>query len=150
MILTRSVELVRKLPSQIRGLPALRCQNARCFDHLISCFFNTPSYFQHFSLLYFSTFFHWIPAFLKPPFSLKKYCVPALNTRKAEGNCLIRTHISTVFQHGACVSKCCIPALPAPLSSNPSPLKNVRCYCILAWTPRKNTNLVAGLMPGTV
>ena len=53
---------------------------------------------------------------------------------------LICTHISIVFQRGACVSKPCIPALPASLSANPSPLKNVRCYCILAWMPRKSAN----------
>ena len=77
-------------------------------------------------------FFHWIPAFLQPLFSLKPYCVPAPNTRKAEGFGLICTHILTWFQHGACVSTSCIPALTASLLRYPSPLKNVRRYCILA------------------
>ena len=114
--------------------------------------FNTPSYFQHFFLQYFSIFFHWISTFLRALFSLKKYCVPALNTHKAEGNGPIRAHISTVFQHGACVSKPCIPALNASLSSNPSDPKNVHFYCILAWMPRKsaNTSIVFSIFSHTL
>ena len=38
-------------------LPALRCQNARSFDHLFSGIFNTPSYFQHLFLPCASTLF---------------------------------------------------------------------------------------------
>ena len=102
-------------------------------------FFQHSQLFSTFFLQYFSIFFHWIPVFPRALFSLKKYCVPALNMHKAEGNCLIRTHISTVFQRGACVSKPCIPALPAPLSSNPSPLKNVRCYCVPAFSTNNLT-----------
>ena len=79
-----------------------------------------------------------VRALLPVTFSLKKYRVPALNTRKVEGTGLICTHIPTWFQHGACVSTSCIPALTASFSRYPSPLKNVRRYCILALMPRKS------------
>ena len=95
--------------------------------------FQHSQLFSTFFFTVFQYFFHWIPAFLQALFSLNSYCVPALNTKKEEGLELICTHISIVFQRGACVSKPCIPALPAPLSSNPSPLKNVRCYCVPAF-----------------
>ena len=114
-------------------------RKTRCFQHrgvktrgvLTTCFpdlSTLPAIFNTFFYsisAYFFTEFHARAAC----FSLKKYCVPALNTHKAEGNASIRAHISTVFQHGACVSKPCIPALPASLSSNPSPPKNAHGMC---------------------
>ena len=83
---------------------------------------------------------------------LKKYCVPARNTHKVEGKKLICTHIFTWFQRGACVSKPCIPALNASLSSNPSDPKNIHFYCILAWMPRKsaNTSIVFSIFSHTL
>ena len=99
--------------------------------------------FSTFFLTEIQYFFHWnfvpvIPLFsVKKP--VKKYCVPARNTREVEGKKLICTHIFTWFQRDACVSKPCIPALNASLSSNPSDPKNVHFYCILAWMPRKST-----------
>ena len=118
-------------------------RKTRCFQHrgvktrgvLTTWFlvFSTlPAIFNTFFYCIPVRFFHWIPAFLQPLFSLKPYCVPAPNTHKVEGIGLICTHILTWFQHGACVSTSCIPAPPASFSRYPSPLKNVRRYCILA------------------
>ena len=68
----------------------------------------------------FNTFFYSIPVLFfiefqarNQRFSLKNYCVPALNTTKVEGLGLICTYISIVFQRGACVPELCIPALNA-------------------------------------
>ena len=126
-------------------------RKTRCFQHrgvktrgvLTTWFlvFSTlPAIFNTFLYCIPVRFFHWIPAFLQPLFSLKPYCVPAPNTRKAEGIGLICTHILTWFQHGACVSTSCIPALTASLLRYHSPLKNVRRYCILVFSPRKSAN----------
>ena len=125
-------------------------RKTRCFQHrgvktrgvLTTWFlvFSTlPAIFNTFLYCIPVRLFFWIPALLKHQFSLKPCCVPAPNTRKAEGLELICTHILTWFQHGACVSTSCIPAPPASFSRYPSSLKNVRRYCILAWMPRKST-----------
>ena len=125
-------------------------RKTRCFQHrgvktrgvLTTCFpdlSTLPAIFNIFFLLKSSTFFTEISCPWYPCFLLKKYCVPARNTREVEGKKLICTHIVTWFQRDACVSKLCIPALNASLSSNPSDPKNVHFYCILAWMPRKST-----------
>ena len=91
-------------------------RKTRCFQHrgvktrgvLTTWFlvFSTlPAIFNTFLYCIPVRFFHWIPAFLQPLFSLKPYCVPAPNTHKAEGFGLICTHILTWFQHGACPEK---------------------------------------------
>ena len=119
-------------------------RKTRCFQHWgVKTLGVLTTWFLVFSTLpaIFNTFFYCIPvqlfteipALLRPPFSLKPYCAPAPNTCKAEGIGLICTHILTWFQHGACVSTSCIPALTALLSRYPSPLKNVRRYCIPAF-----------------
>ena len=105
MILIRSVELFEN-----------DYRKTQCFQHwgvktrgvLSTCF-------PDFSTLpaIFNTFFYCIPVqnFTEFQhshahcFSLKKYCVPAPNTRIAEGIGLICTHILTWFQHGACPEK---------------------------------------------
>ena len=129
MILTRSVELFRKRPSQFGGLPALRYQNARSFDHLFSGIFNTPSYFQHLFLLCSSTFFQHFTV----ENSARIYIVFQRGMRAFP---LSRTpagaRISIVFQHVACARWYRIPALPACISSFAYPLWCAHSYCIPA------------------
>ena len=119
-------------------------RKTRCFQHRgVKTRGVSTTWFLVFSTLpaIFNTFFYCIPVqlFTEIPvqlftlIALKPYCAPALNTRKAEGIGLICTHIFTWFQHGACVSTSCIPALTASFSRYPSPLKNVRRYCIPAF-----------------
>ena len=126
-------------------------RKTRCFQHrgvktrglLTTCFslFSTlPAISGSLFYCISVTFSPTVRALLPVTFPLKKYRVPASNTRKVEGTGLICTHIPTWFQHGACVSTSCIPALTASFSRYPSPLKNVRRYCILAWLPRKSNN----------
>ena len=110
-------------------LSALRCQNARCFDHLFSWFVNTPSYFQHFFLLiwqYFFHFFHSIFFFIF--FCKKKMCS---STQYAQsGRKKVNLHAHLYLIPAWCVrKKICIPALTASLSSNPSPPKNAHGMC---------------------
>ena len=126
-------------------------RKTRCFQHrgvktrgVLTTWFpdlsTLPAIFNIFCPLKSSIFFTEISHSWYLWFLLKKYWVPARNTQQVEGKKLICTHIFTWFQRGACVSKPCIPALNASLSSNPSDPKNVHFYCILAWMPRKSAN----------
>ena len=137
-------------------------RKTRCFQHrgvktrgvLTTCFpdlSTLPAIFNIFCPLKSSIFFTEISHPWYLCFLLKKYCVPALNTQQVEGKKLICTHICTWFQRGACVSKPCIPALNASLSSNPSDPKNVHFYCILACMPRKSakTSIVFSIFSHT-
>ena len=113
-------------------LPALRCQNARSFDHLFSEIFNTPTYFQHFFLPCASTLFQHLFSRAFLPYSSVE-CVNFHHRAPPSG-----ARIPIVFQHGACPQLCRIPALPACISTVWNRLLCARSYSILSCLPRKS------------